>query len=130
MSLYEKIESIVILICVIISSPLLLEIDIQFIFHENLFTQSFRNSSEFLKYEHTCKIIMLCVCIYIITRLIYDKVKKQKAGVNTLAFCFICFCNLSLIIRMLSIIFKSMSSVKIKCALKIANVTIKNFYTL
>ena len=33
MSFYEKIESIVILICVIISSPLLLEIDIQFIFH-------------------------------------------------------------------------------------------------
>lgn len=79
MSLYEKIESIVILICVIISSPLLLEMDIQFIFHENFFTQSFRNSSEFLKYEHTCKIIMFCVCIYIITRLIYDKVKKTKS---------------------------------------------------
>lgn len=78
MSLYEKIESIVILICVIISSPLLLEIDIQFIFHENFFTQSFRNSSGFLKYEHICKIIMLCICIYIFVRFIYDKIKKIK----------------------------------------------------
>lgn len=82
MSLYEKIESIVILICVIISSPLLLEIDIQFIFHEDLFTKSFRNIPHFLKYEHTCKIIMLCVCIYILLRLAYDKVKKIKSRSN------------------------------------------------
>lgn len=78
MSLYEKIELIVILICVIISLPLLLEIDIQFIFHENLFTQSFRNSPGFLKYEHIGKIIMLCICIYIFVRFIYDKIKKIK----------------------------------------------------
>ncbi len=83
MSLYEKIELIIIFLCVILSLPLLLEIDIQFIFHENLFTQSFRNSPGFLKYEHTCKIIMLCVCIYIFVRFIYDKLKKIKGRTET-----------------------------------------------
>ena len=82
LSLYNKIEFTIVGIYFLAMAPLCLNEDCEMIFHEYLFSESFRNSPGFVKYDHICNIATIFVVIYVIVRLIYDKIKKIKSRSN------------------------------------------------
>lgn len=83
LSLCQKIDLAILGIYFLVITPWALDTGCEMIFHEYLFTQSFRNSSGFLKYKHICNIVTIFAVVYAIMRLIYDKIKKIKSRTET-----------------------------------------------
>ncbi len=79
LSLYGKIDFAILGIYFLVIMPWALDVNCEMIFHEYLFTQSFRNTPGFLKYKHICNIVTIFAVVYAIMRLAYDKIKKIKS---------------------------------------------------